>query len=975
MAYHLLLSLFAFLPAGPTPSGPPAPHLARDPDRQVRLDQSARAHAFRAAFPGWVVRWDADEETPRAVMGPALHAADVPALVDAVARLAGLDPSALVPSATTVHGRRSGQRWLHVAEGAVVEGDAVDVFSEDGRSSFALVSLHHPRLRGPRSGEVAFRPPGGDWLWATRALEGDDVVYRDRAGAEAYRWSQRSWLDVLANERTVGDPLVRGPAPYVTVSDGVAVALTDATGAHVLPAPYAAMLEGTYVTVEADGLLEVVDPVVGDTLTGYVDVTGSTATTFHHFNVVRDWLMLRDPTNPWPPLHVPAQVDLTTGDCNAYYTNGTINFYQGDGACVPFGEIADVVYHEYGHGIHHFGLLGGVFAGDVSEGSSDFVGCTLVGDPRVGLGYEGPNTFIRQLGTDKVYPDDATGEVHNDGLIWGSFLWNLREQWIAAYGFVAGIEATEELFLRTLTYGPSLTDLYEAVLQADDDDGDVRNGTPHDCELTALLDLHGLGPGPMGWVVLDHAPVADQPSNVSGGPASVAESAGPTGTFDVALVTPECGGFDPDSVRVHYALDPDPSLPVAELVTTELVPVRTGTQYDVTFPDVPAGTEVAYFAEWSTLDGAIVERSHGGTQDGLWRYVVGDRETPWCEDFETGAPLWTLRPGLLAGPGDPAWVSDWEVAAPLGLGFDPAAAWAGVAILGTNLTGEDDGEYAEENAEVAQSPEVVFPAAGARSLFRLAFRRYLSVEHSPEDRAEIWATWAGGTQELWANPVGADGDVIDREWVVHTDDLRALLERTDRAAFAFTLATDKGTEYGGWNVDDVCVEVLARPEEHYRASGLVATPEADGIGLAWTQAYVSPLYATVVVRSTDGLPDDLSDGVIVDLDLQPVPGEGRTVLDEGVDRSGTVHYAVFSAESEDGWFLDAVLGENAAVVEAEPPTGTTSAPTVEVTGEPAAEAPERDGRAEAPAGCGCGNARGGALLPLLLVVSRVRRRR
>jgi hypothetical protein len=34
----------------------------------------------------------------------------------------------------------------------------------------------------------------------------------------------------------------------------------------------------------------------------------------------------------------------------------------------------------------------------------------------------------------------VNGEVHNDGLIWGSFLWNLRTAWIDTYGEELGAE-------------------------------------------------------------------------------------------------------------------------------------------------------------------------------------------------------------------------------------------------------------------------------------------------------------------------------------------------------------------------------------------------------------------------------------------------------------------------------------------------------------------------------------------------------
>ena len=58
----------------------------------------------------------------------------------------------------------------------------------------------------------------------------------------------------------------------------------------------------------------------------------------------------------------------------------------------------------------------------------------------------------------------------------GKLLWNLRQQW-EAESPEEGIDQTNQLFLNALAYGPTLTDAYEAVILADDNDGDWSN--PH----------------------------------------------------------------------------------------------------------------------------------------------------------------------------------------------------------------------------------------------------------------------------------------------------------------------------------------------------------------------------------------------------------------------------------------------------------------------------------------------------------------
>ena len=55
---------------------------------------------------------------------------------------------------------------------------------------------------------------------------------------------------------------------------------------------------------------------------------------------------------------------------------------------------------------------------------------------------------------------------------------------------------------------------YEAFLFADDDDGDLSNGTPNQCLLIDAFGEHGLGPkGQSGFYQLGHDPIANQPSS------------------------------------------------------------------------------------------------------------------------------------------------------------------------------------------------------------------------------------------------------------------------------------------------------------------------------------------------------------------------------------------------------------------------------------------------------------------------------
>src|SRR5262249_30839440 len=78
------------------------------------------------------------------------------------------------------------------------------------------------------------------------------------------------------------------------------------------------------------------------------------------------------------------------------------------------------------------------------------------------------------------------------GLIFGGTFWDLRKDLIATLGEADGIEATKKIYVGTLRRSISIpTSLIEA-LAADDDDGDLSNGTPHECNIRNAYGRHRL---------------------------------------------------------------------------------------------------------------------------------------------------------------------------------------------------------------------------------------------------------------------------------------------------------------------------------------------------------------------------------------------------------------------------------------------------------------------------------------------------
>jgi hypothetical protein len=328
------------------------------------------------------------------------------------------------------------------------------------------------------------------------------------------------------------DSPVTRPLQWLDVSvatpNGTLGATGDALGAFSLAVP----VPGNY-TVQADlaGLYVYVVNEAGDPLahaTALAVAPGSTVlhfgaaqarlderTIYYHTNLVHDFAKSHfDFTMLDFPMRAAASVvNPVTGSpdyANAFWDGNGINFGNGGGAFFNFGEFADVIYHEYMHGITDFmyqagGGLNGQEGGAIHEALSDYFACTITGEPLVGENLAGPGSHFRDLDNTLRWPDDAVGEVHGDGEILGGALWDLRQ--------LTGPAVADAVihFARTL-YPQTFAD-YATAVQLQDDvlfgDGAPGNGSPHLTEITTAFGIHGIGPGAARPRQLAHEPLRD----------------------------------------------------------------------------------------------------------------------------------------------------------------------------------------------------------------------------------------------------------------------------------------------------------------------------------------------------------------------------------------------------------------------------------------------------------------------------------
>jgi Zn-dependent metalloprotease len=146
---------------------------------------------------------------------------------------------------------------------------------------------------------------------------------------------------------------------------------------------------------------------------------------------------------------------------NAYFgdtdRDGCGDVVMGQGTTVDFGYDADVIYHEFTHGIVDAtaGLSGWALdelgpdfsSGGLNEGTADYFSVTLSGDPTLGeyAAREGlyGELEIRDANNALTCPQNLTGESHFDGRIWVGTCWEIRT--------AIGAAKTDELVFAVLS--------------------------------------------------------------------------------------------------------------------------------------------------------------------------------------------------------------------------------------------------------------------------------------------------------------------------------------------------------------------------------------------------------------------------------------------------------------------------------------------------------------------------------------------
>lgn len=354
-----------------------------------------------------------------------------------------------------------------------------------------------------------YRVPGAIETWEGRvdAHTGEVVGFRDinqyaRAVGGIY-------------PRTVGEQNeTRLPLPLLNVNSGGPAVTTDTAGSFPYSGEsFSSGLNGLYFDTSCQGCSAPAQPALqvnqgsgrldfglgGQDQVGNGLSTPADRNTFYHLNQVRRVALKWLPQLPWlATTNFTSNVNINL-TCNATYSGSAVNFYRSGSGCNNTGEISDVIQHEWGHGIDaHTG------GGDMGEGTADVTAMHVSHSPLVGPGFRTNGNPVRNLDAATVsfgsvtfgnYVSRCGSGVHCFGQIYGQTAWELAQALRLKYGHHTGWRTSERLFYASLSdaggsHSSTAHPIYDAYLNADDDDGNLTNGTPNAQEIYAAFNAH-----------------------------------------------------------------------------------------------------------------------------------------------------------------------------------------------------------------------------------------------------------------------------------------------------------------------------------------------------------------------------------------------------------------------------------------------------------------------------------------------------
>ncbi len=390
----------------------------------------------------------------------------------------------------------------------------------------------------------------------------------------------------------------------------------------------------------------------GDTLNFFFDDLTSLPSerdTYFHANLIHDWITDLDNDFTGADYIMPAAVNIGSEDsywpCNAYWDGTGINMFSAGGGCSDTGEMADVVYHEYQHGLTQFAYdpFSSPYASGMGEGFSDYTSMTIRNTACMGDAFFGtPGVCLRDGENNRQFPgNECGGSVHCLGEITMGSMWQMRKNLINLYGDTLAAVAHSDTLFRWAMFGRPNTvpEFLDEILIADDDDGTLLNGTPHFSEIADAFGQHNVYASIPEYGIA-HTPVL----NMESAPAPILVE---------AIISSIHGEIT--NAQLHYTV-------LGTTTSLDMIEDGDSNVFQAYIPALPPGTIVQYYIEASDVVGndMIVPETAPAIQ---YFFLIGSIESfpIMAEDDAETDNGWTYGIGT-----DQATSGIWERVDPIG---------------------------------------------------------------------------------------------------------------------------------------------------------------------------------------------------------------------------------------------------------------------------------------------------------------------
>jgi hypothetical protein len=727
-------------------------------------------------------------EMRQLVKGVEVLDASVHALFTPMGSLLSLDSSA-VPGVESLS-------VIPVADGYVAVNAAMEYYSEieNGRqASFVgqpnLIILKHkpgkfmePRLAWSidlRNQENPNNPAGRTIFIAAddnsmEMLEERNLIHHQQATGTV-----SSYATPGTRAHSGSNPPTLQTMPFMNLTSSAGNTTTDINGDFVLNTPnfnplnITASFNGPFCRVYnqagADySLTTSFTPGVPGSMSmnpGQTELITSEASCYDSVIDVHNWSKDIDPSDNTTDFQVRTNANLNS-NCNAYFDGISINMFTSGGGCNNTG-FSTVVAHEEGHWLNV--LYGSGNGSDgFGEGNADVFAMYIYDTPIVGEDFFSGGGFIRTGNNTRQFCGDNNGgcygQVHADGEVLMGALWKVRRNLNTTLGNAAGDLTANTLLLAWMNAyndGQIKTLIEEHWLTLDDNDGNILNGTPNFTDIDDGFREQGFDGVDLQLIQIVHTALGN----------SLSEA----GPYVVDADVTSLIGSTITGANVIYSVDggPEVTLPMA----------NSGSSYTAGIPGQVSPARVAYHIE--AFDSSL--NSEDLPRNGEFQFVVGVENQIYFNDFE--------------GATDEGWIhvqlaqqDDWQRNVPNGLASDPSSAYSGTKCWGNDLGPSGfNGFYQPNVNNYLESPAI--DCTGQTGV-TLRFARQLNVEESIYDRAEIFVNGV----EVWQNPL--NGNLLESSWGIQEVDISAIADNNPSVKVKFSLITDGGLEFGGWNIDD-----------------------------------------------------------------------------------------------------------------------------------------------------------------------------